>query len=107
MGVNDDELFLMMKNFMNACQSSVGGAVQHLDTKFNAGEPSSRRLPPADELQREPPVDREVLMEFMEKATEMMNSDETTDLLEGKDRKDIDGLIVSWQRQILESLGIE
>ena len=81
----------MMKNFMNACQSSVGGAVQHLDTKFNAGserksqcplmfeigwylwwktmyvkgEPSSRRLPPADELQREPPVDREVLMEFM------------------------------------------
>ncbi len=36
-----------------------------------------------------------------------MNSDETAQLLKGKDRKEIDSSIVSWQRQILESLGIE
>lgn len=46
-------------------------------------------------------------MDFMVKATEMMKSEETSELLKGKDRKDIDCLIVSWQRQILESLGIE
>jgi len=104
---DDKGLFLMMKNWMNACQSSVGGAIQHLDPKFHAGEASSRRIAPADELQREPPVDREILMEFMTKATEMMKSEETAELLNGKDRKDIDALIVNWQRQQLEALGIE
>ena len=36
-----------------------------------------------------------------------MNSDETLEILQGKERQDVDSLIVKWQRQILESLGVE
>jgi hypothetical protein len=89
--------------FPRVCQGSLQKALEEDMSDVPV------RFPPKDTLQSSGDLNRTQILEFFEKCCAMLQSEETTDLLQkaAEAQRDIGRLSIQWQWQVFESLGIE
>ena len=98
----DPQVLASFQAFQEACQMSLTRAFARAN-----GE-RERRFAPAESLQSEGKLGREKILEFTSAAVTMLTSEESQALLGKADGpQEAGALSVTWQRELLEHLGVE
>jgi hypothetical protein len=104
---DDEEVMTAFSAFQQACQNSARKALA-ARSGSEEGERKPLRFPPKKKLQTTGPLTREFLLAFSRKCAEVLTSDESIQLLsECPDMRVLSQLSVTWQRELLEHLGVE